>query len=45
MGEHVACIREAKNTYKVLVRKYERQWFPADTDTTGRIKEFRGIGL
>ena len=39
MGKHVACMRETKNAYKILVRKYERQRFPADIDTFGRIKE------
>ena len=39
MGKYVGCIREAKNAYKILVRKYERQRFPADIDTIGRIGE------
>jgi hypothetical protein len=34
-----------ESTYKILVRKYERQRFRADIDTIGRIKELGGMKL
>jgi hypothetical protein len=45
VGKHVASVREAKNAYRILVRKCESQRYPADIDTIGRMKELGGMRL